>query len=114
MHWCENCKLLLSSAFLIERRSDVLQRFCRSPGSFRRSIRFAAVRSSRPWVRAASEPDPSDPEPEFLAELPGDVGAAHDTDDLSADLLLDDRSPWHEAETEPIIDHGKTPAGELS
>jgi hypothetical protein len=46
--------------------------------------------------------------------LPGDVAAAHDADDLPADLFFDDRPPWHEAEAEPVIDHGETPADELS
>ena len=37
----------------------------------------------------------------------------HDANDLSADFFLDDRPPRHETEAEPVIDHGKPPAGEL-
>jgi hypothetical protein len=45
--------------------------------------------------------------------LPGDVGATYNTENLSADLLLDDWPPRHEAEAKSVVDHGKTPAGEL-
>src|SRR6267142_3361414 len=37
----------------------------------------------------------------------------HDANDLSDDFFLDDRPPRHETEAEPVIDHGKPPAGEL-
>jgi len=37
----------------------------------------------------------------------------HDANNLSADFFLDDRPPRHETEAEPVIDHGKPPAGEL-
>jgi hypothetical protein len=53
------------------------------------------------------------PEPELSTELPGNVTAAHDADDLPADLFFDDGPPRQKAEAEPVIDHGKTPADEL-
>jgi hypothetical protein len=34
-----------------------------------------------------------DSEPKFSTELPGNVTAAHDSDDLPADLLFDHRPP---------------------
>jgi hypothetical protein len=54
------------------------------------------------------------PSPSFWPNLPGGVATAHDADDLPADLFFDNRPPRHEAEAEPVIDHGETPADELS
>ena len=38
----------------------------------------------------------------------------HDAHDLTADFPFDDGPPRHEAEAEPVIDHGEASAGELS
>src|SRR5215472_7960198 len=46
-------------------------------------------------------------------ELPGNIFAAHHTHDFTADLILEDRPPWDQAETEPVVDHGKSAAGQL-
>lgn len=45
-------------------------------------------------------------------ELPGNIFAAHRTHDFTADLILEHRPPWDQAETEPIIDHGKSATGQ--
>ena len=39
--------------------------------------------------------------------------APHNAKYLAADLIFNHWPPRHEAETEPVIDHGETPAGEL-
>src|SRR5215472_17609113 len=46
-------------------------------------------------------------------ELPGNIFAAHHTHDFTADLILEHRPPWDQAETELVVDHGKSAAGEL-
>ena len=46
-------------------------------------------------------------------ELPGNIFAAHRTHDFTADLVLEDRPPWDQAETEPVVDHSKSAAGQL-
>src|SRR5881397_66143 len=46
-------------------------------------------------------------------ELPGDVAAAHHAHHLAANPLLEHRPPRHQTEAEPVVDHGKAPAGEL-
>jgi hypothetical protein len=67
-------------------------------------VRCGSITASKLPPRSLASPS---------AELPGDVVATHDANDLSADFLLDDRPPRHETEAEPVIDHGKPPAGEL-
>ena len=42
------------------------------------------------------------PEPPGAPELPGDVIAAHDAEDLATELAVDHRPPRDEAEAEPI------------
>src|SRR3981189_1456696 len=54
-------------------------------------------------VRPHAHAPPLGSEPQFSAELPGDVGAAHDADDFPADLFFDHRPPRHEAEAEPGV-----------
>src|SRR5215831_17683581 len=56
---------------------------------------------------------PINAESSGATDLPGDVAAAHDAHHLAADLPLDHRPPWDQAEAEPVIDHGKAAAGEL-
>src|SRR5215469_2145020 len=46
------------------------------------------------------------------AELPGNIFAAHRTHDFTTDLILKHRPPWDQAETEPVVDHGKSAAGQ--
>jgi hypothetical protein len=46
-------------------------------------------------------------------ELPGDVFTAHHTRYFTADLVLEHRPPQDQAETEPVVDHGKSAAGQL-
>jgi hypothetical protein len=46
-------------------------------------------------------------------ELPGNIFAAHHTYDFTADLILEHRPPWDQAEIEPVVDHGKSAAGQL-
>jgi hypothetical protein len=46
-------------------------------------------------------------------ELPGNIFAAHHTRVFTTDLVLEHRPPWDQAETEPVVDHGKSAAGQL-
>ena len=46
-------------------------------------------------------------------ELPGNIFAAHYTYDFTADLILEHRPPRDQAEAEPVVDHGKSAAGQL-
>ena len=46
-------------------------------------------------------------------ELPGDVLTAPLARDLTADLVLEHRPPRDQAETVPVVDHGKSAAGQL-
>ena len=39
--------------------------------------------------------------------------AAHHTHDFTADLILEHWPPWDQAETEPVVDHGESAAGQL-
>src|SRR5215510_1860208 len=70
---------------------------------------FASVRSSP----ARSTPLETNAEPDRTPELPGDVATAHHAHHLAPDLLLEHRPPRHQTEAEPVVDHGKAPAGEL-
>jgi hypothetical protein len=45
--------------------------------------------------------------------LPGNVFTAHDACHFTADLILEHRPPRDKAETELVVDHGKTAAGQL-
>lgn len=57
---------------------------------------------------------PSQPETELPAQIPFDATvAAHDASDVSAEALVKDRLPRHQAEAEPVFDHGEASAGEI-
>jgi hypothetical protein len=58
-------------------------------------------------ARADSQPQPSRP-----SERPVDSAAGHgDTRNVAADTLFEGGLPGHEAESEPVIDHGEPAAG---
>ena len=46
-------------------------------------------------------------------ELPGNIFTAHHARYFTADLILEHRPPWNQAETEPVVDHGKSAARQL-
>ena len=46
-------------------------------------------------------------------ELPGNIFAAHLAHYFTADLVLEHRPLRDQAETEPVVDHGKSAAGQL-
>ena len=46
-------------------------------------------------------------------ELPGNIFAAHRTHDFTTDLVFEHRPPRDQAETKPVINHGKSAAGQL-
>jgi hypothetical protein len=46
-------------------------------------------------------------------QLPGNIFTAHRTHDFTTDLVFEHRPPRDQAETEPVVDHGKSAAGQL-
>ena len=56
----------------------------------------------------------SKPQPPVPAKAPFDAaGIAHDASDMPAHALLEQGLPWHQLETDAIVDHGKAAADEL-
>jgi hypothetical protein len=56
---------------------------------------------------------PSQSQPELPAQIPVDAAVAHDAGDVLADPLFEYRPPRHQAEPEPVVDHGVAPAYEI-
>src|SRR5215467_8603151 len=46
-------------------------------------------------------------------ELPGNIFAAHRTHDFTTDLVSEHRPPRDQAESKPVVDDGKSTAGQL-
>jgi hypothetical protein len=46
-------------------------------------------------------------------ELPGNFTRAHYTHHLTTNLAFDGRAPRHEAQAQPVVDHGKAATREL-
>src|SRR6266436_498003 len=60
------------------------------------------------------EAAPSQPQPELPPQIPLDASVtAHNAGDVSADALVEHRLPRHQAEPEPVFDHGVAPADEI-
>src|SRR6266446_2680304 len=60
------------------------------------------------------EAAPSQPQPELPPQIPLDASVtAHNAGDVSADALVEHRLPRHQAEPEPVLDHGVAPACEV-
>src|SRR6266852_6260260 len=56
----------------------------------------------------------SQPQPKLPAQMPLDTAvAAHDPGDVPTDALVEHRLPRHQAEPEPVFDHGEASAGEV-
>src|SRR5258708_32502757 len=60
------------------------------------------------------EAAPSQAQPELPPQIPLDASVtAHNAGDVSADVLVEHRLPRHQAEPEPVLDHGVAPACEV-